>query len=115
MPKIYSYKKVTDLFTTHALLEPEIADNAAKVMELVTIDGTTYILVPDGVVLPVQSDQVQASLRQAILTPELIEQIKATSPYIKLITKRKLGEATPVKYSEQDENQIASLVEIGLL
>ena len=115
MPKIYSYQKVTDLFTTHALLDPETADDAAKVMELATIAGITYVLVPDGVVLPVQSDHVQVTLRQAILTPELIEQIKAVSPYIKLVNRRKSGETTPVKYSMQDENQMASLTEMGLL
>ena len=54
-------------------------------------------------------------MRQAILTLELIEQIKATSPYIKLVNQRKLGEATPVKYSEQDENQMLCLAEIDLL
>lgn len=45
MPSIYTYRKVCDHYATHELRLPDGA------IELATVDGLTYVSVPDGVAL----------------------------------------------------------------
>ncbi|MEI7816176.1 MAG: hypothetical protein WCI45_03180 [Desulfuromonadales bacterium] len=54
--------------------------------ELCTIEGLTYISIPDSVALPAQPEQVV--LTEVALTPELADAIKAVSPHVRLIDER---------------------------
>ena len=101
MPKIYSYQKVTDKYTTYTAIDNGEEDK--RITELCTVDGDTYISVPDDVVLPEQPKQIK--LEPVILTDGLKEQIEEVSPYIQLIKKRVRGKIAE-KYSIEDELKI---------
>ena len=96
MPKIYKYQKVTDKYTTYTAV-----DNGEdkRITELCTIDGDTYISIPDDVILPEQTEQI--TLEPVSVTAELKGFIEATSPHIQLIKKR-VREKIADKYSIED-------------
>ena len=79
MPKLYSYKKVTDDFTTHTV-------QADGIVELCDLDGETIISVSDGVALPDQSKEIK--LKELKPDDLLIEKIKQSSPHVQLINER---------------------------
>jgi len=103
----YSYKKKTDQFTTYELVQPDYAQlpkDMATITELCTIDGLTYVSIPDGMVLPGQPVQVQKTLKEITLTPELKAKIRQTSPHVKLLERRIAQNADEnVRLSKQDE------------
>lgn len=68
--------------------------------ELCTLGDTTYVAVPAGVELPEQPAEIDPQLVQ--LTPELREQIKASSPHAQLIAQRMIDKIRS-KYSVDDE------------
>lgn len=80
---IYAYTKITDEYTTYLLNAPEGST------ELCTIDGVTYVHIPDTEALPDQPAEI--TVEQVTLTPELIEQIKAASPHVQLINQRMIA------------------------
>lgn len=103
MPKIFSYRKVIDKFTTHCLAEPDAAqDSADKMIELCTIDGVTYVAVPDSFKLPTQSAMISASVKAETVTDELVRKIKMESPHVLLINQR-VVERIRKGYSLEDE------------
>ena len=53
MPTIYKYQKISDAYTTYILAEPdyELLGLEDRITELCTIDGVTYVSVPDGITL----------------------------------------------------------------
>jgi hypothetical protein len=107
MPKILSYQKITDKFTTHTLVEPTTAyatNGEARIVELCTIDGTTYVYIPDGVILPSQPKSI--SLMEEKLTDELKVKIKLAS--IRLINQR-VVEKIREEYSADDEFKMLRL------
>lgn len=75
-------------------------DDAAHCTELCTIDGTTYVAVPDGVTLPDQPAEI--TVAPVDLTPELREQIKAASVHCAFIAERMVQKIRAV-YSIDDE------------
>ena len=93
---IKKYKKITDKYTTYSICEEGIT-------ELCTINGDTYISVPDDVILPKQAEQIK--LVPVTLTAELKEQIEEASSHIQLIKKR-IREKIAEKYSIEDELKI---------
>jgi len=104
--RIYKYKKITDKYTTYTIVEPDynIMDNESKrVVELCTINGDTYISVPDDLTLPEQPKQI--TLEPVIITSELKEQIEKASPHMQLIKKR-IKNKIAEKYSIEDELKI---------
>ncbi len=101
MPKIYKYRKVTSKYTTYTAIDNGEEDK--KITELCTINGDTYISVPDDLVLPGQPKQI--SLTPVITTDELKGQIEKVSPHIQLIKKR-VREKIMEKYSIEDELKI---------
>jgi len=101
MPKIYKYRKVTDQYTTYTAIDNGEEDK--KITELCTINGDTYICIPDDLVLPGQPKQI--SLTPVIMTDELKGQIEKVSPHIQLIKKR-VREKIAEKYSIEDELKI---------
>ena len=101
MPKIYSYQKVTDEYTTYTAVDNGEEDK--RIIELCTIDRDTYISVPDDLVLPKQPKQI--TLKPVILTAILKEKIKKASLHVQLIRKRVKGKIRE-KYKLEDELKI---------
>lgn len=77
--------------------------------ELATIDGTTYVALPDGATLPAdQPTEIASSIAVVTLDPVLREQIKAASPHCKLIAQR-MVEQIRAAYSIDDEMYFARI------
>lgn len=102
MAKIFSYRKVTDKFTTHCLREPDGLSDEMKITELCTIDGRTYVAVPDFVELPEQPEAILGSLKEEILTDDLARKIKTRSPHVQLINQRVVA-LIRKRFSPEDE------------
>lgn len=82
---------------------PADADHHQLGTELATIDGITYVCLPDGATLPtVQPDEISASIQTVTLTPAQIAEIKAVSPHVHLINSR-VSEQIAAEYSLADE------------
>jgi len=101
---IYRYQKKSDAYTTYNLAAPDGAQ------ELCTIDGWTYVHVPDGLALPPQPAQIAAE--PVLLDTALRERIKAISPQCRLIHRR-MEEKIREKYSLADE-QYYSRIGVGV-
>ena len=110
MTHIVSYQKQSDAYTVYQLNAPEGST------ELCTIDGVTYVSVPDDD-LPEQAAQISASIVNPVtLTTELREAIKAASPHCALINERMEAKIRD-KYSLSDEqyfSRISSGAALGL-
>lgn len=99
MVRIYKYRKVTDAHTTHCLVEPSY-DTEARITELCTIAGETYVSVPDGITLPQQPDEI--TVEAVELTEELAAAIKSASAHTGLINDRVVARIRE-RYSITDE------------
>ena len=89
--------------TTVTLETPDAsADEALRCTELATVDGVTYVAVPDGVELPEQPAEIAGSVEAVTLTPTLRAEICAASPHVRLINER-VGERIASRYSLGDE------------
>ena len=108
MTKIYKYQKITDQFTTHCLVEPDynLLETEDRITELCTIDGITYVSVPDSIILPAQPEQI--TVEEVVLTEELKEAIKSASPHVQLINDRVVSKIREV-YSLNDEIKMIRL------
>ena len=102
MTSIYSYHKVSTPHTTiqMALPDSQGVNDELHCTELCTLDGVTYVAVPDGVTLPDQPTEIE--LTPVTLSPELREQIKAASPHAQLISERMIQKIR-AQYSVDDE------------
>lgn len=74
--------------------------------ELATIDGITYVSVPDGVALPEQPKQLE--ITPVALTDGLREAIRAASPHCRLIDERTEAKIR-ARYSVSDELRFARI------
>jgi hypothetical protein len=113
MTSIYSYQKFIAREVTRTLntFSPGLGA-AAVITELATIDGLTYVSVPEGVSLPKnQPEEISGSIKPVTLTDSLIEAIKSTSPHCRLINDRVIEMIRNV-YSPNDE-QYFSRIGIG--
>jgi hypothetical protein len=108
MTTIYSYQKVSTPHATIAMILPDNqgVDDALRCTELCTLEGTTYVAVPDGVTLPEQPPEI--AVTTPVLTPELKAQIKATSPHVALTYERTQA-LIRAKYSVDDEAYFARI------
>ena len=70
--------------------------------ELATIDGVTYVAVPDGIDLPEQAQEIAGSIEEVELTPVLREEIAAQSTHVALIRERVVAKIR-ASYSVDDE------------
>lgn len=102
MAKIYKYQKVIDDYTTHSLIEPDYEEDQQQITELCTLDGITYVSVPDTAELPSQPDIISETLTEVVLTEDLKAKIKSVSPHIRLINQR-VVERIRERYSVNDE------------
>ncbi len=108
MTSIYAYQKHSYEHTIiqMALPDRQGVDDILRCTELCTIDGVTYVAVPDAAVLPEQPSEITP--QPAALGDDLIAKIKAASPHIQLIytrTEAKIRE----RYSASDEAKYARI------
>ena len=103
---IYAYTKVSTPYTTIQMALPYEMDSENQCTELCTLDGVTYVSVPDSVTLPDQPAEL--TITEATITPELRDQIKAASPHVALIAKR-MEMRISSKYSLSDEQYFARI------
>lgn len=105
MPSIYKYQKHITQTKTVALNMPE-GEDGQEGLELATIDGETYVVIPNGLTLPEQPEEISAEL--VVLTPELRQTICSNSPHIHLIDER-VVERIRERYTQNDELKYARL------
>lgn len=104
MGYIVSYRKAYDTFTTYQLRLPDGVDAA----ELCTLDGVTYVSVPDGTVLPPQPEQIAASVATVTLDPALREAIIQASTQCQLIDEQ-MRDMIRVQYPLESELKFARI------
>jgi hypothetical protein len=99
---IVSYQKVSTPHTVIQALLPDSTgvDDSLHCIELCTLDGITYLAVPDSVTLPPQP--IGVTLEAVTLTPELRERIKAESVHSQWIGER-MVQKIRARYSIDDE------------
>ena len=85
---------------------PYEMDSENQCTELCTLEGVTYVSVPDSVTLPDQPAEL--TITEATITPELRDAIKAESPHCRLITER-MEMRISSKYSLSDEQYFARI------
>ncbi len=104
MITIVSYQKFITSSVTRELLLPEDPTTHIRLgVELATIDGVTYVSLPDGAALPAgQPAEIAASIAPVTLTDALNVSIKASSPVVRLINER-VQAAIAEQYSHADE------------
>ena len=106
MPKIYKYQKITDQFTTHCLLEPdygrEAGEESERITELCTIDGVTFVSVPDSITLPQQPEELKVEAVEMPVPDPPLGMLRMNSPHILLINDR-VVERIRNRYSVNDE------------
>lgn len=100
MTSIYAYRKFIDAVRTVEIRLPEDENHQRIGTELATIDGETYVSIPDGQTLPTQPAEI--TVREIQLTPELKQQISDASPHVRLI-RQKVSEKIADQYSMGDE------------
>ena len=103
---IYAYTKIETPYTTIQMALPYEMDSENQCTELCTLEGVTYVSVPDSVTLPDQPTEL--TITEATITPELRDQIKAASPHCRLITER-MEMRISSKYSLSDEQYFARI------
>lgn len=81
---------------------PVDADGQSIGIELATVNGLTYVVLPDAAQLPEQPQQIAATVQTVTMTQPLREQIKAVSPHCKLIAQRMLDKIRDA-YTLDDE------------
>ena len=106
---IYAYTKVSTPYTIIQMALPYEMDGENQCTELCTLDGVTYVSVPDSVTLPDQPTEL--TITEATITSELRDQIKAASPHVALIAKR-TEQRIRERYSLSDE-QFFSRIGVG--
>ena len=112
MPSIVRYQKASDAWTEYTLRGPDDPD-APQITELATVDGKTYVSVPDGVELPEQYAQIADSVEAVALTPELRKAIIEASPQAQLINQRMI-EKIRATYSPDDEAYL-NRITVGMM
>lgn len=103
MPSIFAYQKYIDALITRELQLPVDASNQRLGTELATLDGITYVSLPDGVTLPAeQPPEIAASVLPVTLDTTLRDAIANASPHARLIRSR-VAAAIAEQYSIGDE------------
>lgn len=97
---IKKYTKLTDQHTTYTAIEPDYQEGDPRITELCTLDGETYLHIPDDVILPTQPDQI--TLVDVTLDGDLLAIIKKASPHVRLINERVVAKIRE-KYTANDE------------
>ena len=99
---LIAYRKHITRDITRELRAPEGA------VELATVDGTTYVFLPDGAVLGEQPAEILDSLAEVTLDAATREAVKAASPHCRLINDR-MQQRIRERYSLDDEMYFARI------
>lgn len=103
MPSIVAYQKHITREITVELEFPVDANNQHQGAELATVDGFTYVSLPDGATLPAQRAEIDASVQYPVtLTVEQRDAIRQASPHVRLINQR-VRDAIAERYSQSEE------------
>ena len=104
MPTLYSYRKHQDTLISRELRFPEDPKTGERLgTELATVDGVTYVSLPDGAVLPVdQPKEIAASIAAVTPTAALKTAIADASPHVALVRERTRAKIRE-KFSLEDE------------
>jgi hypothetical protein len=118
MPYIVSYQKFIDALRTVELRLPEGERLERIGTELCTLEGVTYVSLPDGAALPEnQPEEIADSIVDPVtVTEELRYQILGASPHARLIAERVIARIRE-RYPLDEElflNRIATGVANGL-
>lgn len=101
MTSIVSYQKFINSERTVEIVLPEDAETHQRLgTELATVDGVTYVSLPDGAVLPAQPDEI--AVTPVELTPELKIAISDASPFVRMI-RSMVADKIAERYSVGDE------------
>lgn len=100
MAYIVSYQKHIDSIRTVEIRLPEDVSMQRIGTELATINGVTYVSLPDNTVLPEQPAEI--AVAAVDLTPDLKQSISDASPHVKLIRQR-VSDKIAERYSTGDE------------
>lgn len=105
---IVKYTKAADQWTDIVMRLPDSTgrDDELHCTELCTLDGITYVAVPDGVTLPDQPHEI--TIEPVTLTPELKAAIRDQSPHCSFIDDR-MKLRIRAKYSQDDELKFSRL------
>ena len=96
---IYAYHKHIDAIRTVEINLPVNGTDRLGT-ELATINGITYVFVPDPTELPDQP--IEIDVAPVALTDAMRDQIKATSPHVRLINQQ-VEDKIRERYSPSDE------------
>ena len=110
MATIYQYEKQITTGANGTVIDFVRSEGDAHPMELCTINGTTYLSVPDGYVIPTQPEEI--SFAPVVMTDDLRETIKANSRAVQLITEE-IQKLIRSKHSLEDE-QYFSRIGVGV-
>ena len=100
MTSIVSYQKYIDSDRTVEIALPEGQNNQRVGTELATVDGVTYVSLPEGAVLPTQPEEI--TVTPVTLTPEMKAKISDASPHVRLI-RQLVSDKIAERYSTGDE------------
>lgn len=103
MSFIIAYQKFVNSEITRELRLPVDDQNQSIGTELATIEGVTYVSIPDEYTLPIdQPDEIKSTIKTIAQDDTVIAEIKHVSPHVKLINER-VQEKISEKYTIQDE------------
>lgn len=100
MSSIVRYQKFIDAVYTVEISLPVDEQGQRVGQEIATVDGYTYVSLPDGVALPAQPDAI--TVEPVTLTEAVRVKISAASPHVQLINQR-VKEMISEQYSVEDE------------
>ena len=110
MDTIIRYKKLTDEYTTHRLLEPYDNEGNSSVIDLGEfLDGFTYVLIPDGVTLPAQT----LTIEPVTIDQPTIDMIRAESKAAVLLQHREDNGATI--YAPNDFTRVFAFEDLNIV
>ena len=99
---IFSYRKASNEWTEIVMSLPDNQgqDDDIRATELCTIDGITYVCVPDSMTLPEQPPELD--IKPVTLTPELKAAIRSNSTHCTFIDERRQAMIRS-RYTAEDE------------
>lgn len=109
----YKYTKIVEegpFGMSKNIVFPEV-DGQRVGNELGTIDGVTYVSLPDGAILPEQLPEINC--QPATLTDDLKEQLKAINPHCLLVAQQ-IRSKIREKYDAEDEMYLTR-ISVGVI
>jgi transcriptional regulator NrdR family protein len=96
---IYKYQKVVANGTTYRFIHPYV-EGEQQGAELATVEGFTYVYIPDGVEIPKQHEQITEE--EVSSSIEELEAVKKASRHVALIN-QEVQEKIAARYNTADE------------